>query len=70
MFRIKRFLTWKKRMYVEVLETLCSICLYLESDSFRSRNRYGWVMRDHFQQLKKLSQELREDIGEREDKRK
>lgn len=57
-------------MYVEVLETLCSICLYLESDSIRSRNRYGWVMRDHFQQLKKLSQELREDIGEREDKRK
>ncbi len=70
MFRIKKILTWKKRMYVEVLETLCSICLYLESDSFRSKNRYGEFMRDHFQQLKELSQELRMDIGESENKRK
>lgn len=68
MLKIKKYFTWKKRMYVEVLETLCSICLYLESDHIRSRNRYGEFMRDHFQQLKKLSQELRADICERENK--
>lgn len=47
----------------EVLETLCTICLYLDYEGIYSRNRYAQAMRMHFQQLKELSQSLKEEGG-------
>ena len=64
--KIKRFLNLQKRIQFEVLETLSSICLYLEFDA--RRNRYTEHMRSHFIELKNLSQTLREEINDHESK--
>ena len=46
-------------MKIEILETLATICLYLESDSRSNRNANGVFMRGHFNELKTLSIELK-----------
>lgn len=58
--RIKNYFSLKRRMKIEILETLASICLYLDYDGHFGRNHYAEYMRSHFHQLKALSQELRE----------
>ena len=58
--RIKNYFSLKKRMKIEMLETLASICLYLDYDGHYGKNRYAEYMKFHFHQLKALSQELRE----------
>ena len=57
--RLKNYLSFKKRMQTEVLETLASICLYLDYDGHYGKNRYAEYMRSHFTELKALSEELR-----------
>ena len=47
-------------MKIEILETLASICLYLDYDGHYGNNRYAEYMESHFRQLKALSQEIRE----------
>ena len=55
--KIIKALTLKKRMRIEVIETLCTICLYLESEG---RYRHNAVhMRSHFDELKHISCDLR-----------
>ena len=48
-----------KNMLVEILETLCSICMYLENDARYTHNQIGRYMRSHTMELKKFSEELR-----------
>ena len=59
--KIKNYFTFKKRMNIEILETLATICLYLESDSRTNRNVNGVFMRWHFNELKALSFELKKE---------
>lgn len=58
--RIKNYFSLKKRVQIEMLETLASICLYLDYDGHFARNHYAEYMQSHFRQLKSLSQELRD----------
>ena len=48
-----------KRLIVEIVETLCSICLYLEVEGRRNHNRMAEYMRGHFNALKEFSEDLR-----------
>lgn len=57
--RIKKYFGLRKRIDIEILETLCSICLYLEIDGHFGHNRYARYMGSHFKQLKQISEEIR-----------
>ena len=56
--KIKRYLQLRKAIQLEVLETLCTICLYLDYEGHYSRNRYAHYMQGHFSRLKELSRDL------------
>lgn len=58
--RIRRYFRLRRMIQQEVLETLCTICLYLERDGHFDRNSYARYMGGHFTRLKKLSESLRE----------
>jgi len=58
---IKKF-RFYKGLLREIIETLCTICLYLESEAHHSRNRQGNIMRLHFDTLKKYSDTLGKEI--------
>lgn len=63
--RIKRYFFLRriqKEMQVEVLETLATICLYLEADGRYSHNSRAWHMKAHFEGLKHYSDILRKEI--------
>lgn len=60
--KIRKYITRRKKMQVEILETLATICLYLDWEGQRGRNRYGEFMRHHFQELKGFSEELRREL--------
>lgn len=58
---VKNKINFYKRLIIEVIETLCTICLIMESET---RNyRYRSIMRSHFTELKKASDRLKEDLG-------
>jgi hypothetical protein len=48
-----------RSLLVEIIETLCTICLYLERDGRYTHNETGVHMHSHFEELKKFSEELR-----------
>ena len=50
-----------KNLLIEIIETLCSICLFLESLGFRYYNSEGLSFRGHFKNLKHFSSILRSD---------
>lgn len=58
--KIKERFSLQRRIQYEVLETLATICLYLERDAYYGRNPYGSHFGGHFTALKKLSSELRD----------
>lgn len=58
--RIKNYFSLQRRIQIEILETLCTICLWLERDGHYDRNPYSQHMSGHFQYLKDLSKELRD----------
>ena len=60
--KIKRYFALQRRIQIEILETLCTICLYLQHEGHYPRNRYAEYMQSHFKELKDLSQELREKV--------
>lgn len=64
MNRIKKKIIFYKKVLVEILETLCSICLYLEFEGRFRRNPHFEHMRTHFMVLKEASKTLREEIYE------
>ena len=56
---MRKKIRFYKALLAEVIEALCSICLYLERDGHFSHNYASTHMRDHFTVLKKYSEELR-----------
>ena len=48
-----------KALLVEIIETLCTICLYLERDGRYTHNEESRHMRGHFTILKDFSEDLR-----------
>ncbi len=50
-----------KNLLVEIIEILCSICLYLYNQGRLEHNIHAEHMRDHFTVLKGYSKELRKD---------
>ena len=56
--KFKLLMTYKKAV-IEILETLATICLYLDSEGRGKHNRYGQFMMAHFDKLKKYSEGLR-----------
>jgi hypothetical protein len=67
MKRLRKKILFYKALLVEIVETLCSICLYLESDRVGRYNPHSIHMRDHFYELKKASKELRDELAERKE---
>ena len=57
--KLKDYFSLQRNIQIETLETLCTICLWLEHDGRHSRNPYSEYMNDHFVALKSLSKELR-----------
>ena len=69
MKKIKKKILFYKALLVEIVETLCSICLYLESEGRMRRNPQSMHMQGHFRQLKDASRVLRGELAEeRKDK--
>lgn len=51
-----------KRAIVEIIETLCTICMYLEYEGrHRQPNIYTQYFHSHFRELKQISKEIRGD---------
>lgn len=57
---MRKKIKFYKAILIEIMETLCSICLYLEKDGRYSHNDEARYMRSHFNVLKNLSEVLRE----------
>ena len=57
--KIKNYFRLKRAIQHEILETLCTICLYLDYEGHYSRNRYAQHMQEHFHRLKELAEDLR-----------
>lgn len=57
-----------KGLLFEITETLCSICLYLDSQGRREHNRNAGYMRGHFNELQKYACELEKDINKQKEK--
>lgn len=57
--KIKAYISLQRRIQHEALETLASICRYLDRDGRLSHNPYYEYMEGHFESLLKLSEELR-----------
>ena len=51
--------SFKNRLVIEVIETLCSICLFMEFEGRRSRNRFAEHMGSHYEELKADSEIMR-----------
>lgn len=64
MRKIRAKILFYKGLLVEILETLCSICLYLDADRIGRYNPHSVHMRGHFDNLKQASEILREEIAE------
>ena len=54
-----RKIRFYKSLLIEIVETLCTICLYLEIEGRRTHNQYGMYMGAHFNVLKDFSTEMR-----------
>lgn len=59
MRKIKQKIRYYRAILIEIIETLCSICLYLEMDGRHTRNEEYIHMRSHFNMLKSFSTDLR-----------
>ena len=62
--KIKKYFHLQRLICFEVLETLATICLFLdhEGNLSRPRNPYSDYMKDHFNMLKSFSDEIRNDL--------
>lgn len=57
---MKKKIRFYKALLREIIETLCTICLYLEKDGRYTHIEESRHMRGHFIALKGFSEELRE----------
>lgn len=67
MKKIKKKIIFYKALLVEIVETLCSICLYLESEGRFRHNPHYMHMNSHFKMLKQASSVLRAELAERKE---
>ena len=58
---MKKKIKLYKSLLVEIIETLCTICLVLERLCYRNHIDDGIHMRGHIMQLKKYSEDLRQN---------
>lgn len=58
--KIKQYLKLQANIQIEIIETLASICSYLDFDGHHCRNPYSKYMQSHYKNLLELSKELRE----------
>lgn len=65
MTKIAQRILFYKALLVEIIETLCSICLFLEMDGRFRHNPQTEHMRGHFVALKQASSVLRRETAER-----
>lgn len=56
---MKKKIRFYKALLIEIIETLCTICLYLERDGRYTRNEESRHMIGHFTALKAFSEDLR-----------
>lgn len=56
---MRKKIRFYKSLLTEIVETLCTICLYLETEGWRSHNGMAQCMRSHFGALKGFSEEMR-----------
>lgn len=65
----KKIKKWKQKRQLrrlilhEILEMLCSICLYLESDARHHGNPHARKFRSHFDMLKNMACEVRNEYN-------
>lgn len=64
MRKIRSKVLFYKGLLVEILETLCSICLWLNADRLGRYNPHSIHMQEHFNNLKQASVILRGEIAE------
>lgn len=64
MKKIKKKIIFYKCLFIEIVETLCSICLYLDRMSRSDR----YIFRSHFNALKGYSEKMRYEIISKEHK--
>lgn len=58
---MKKKIKFYKALLIEIIETLCTICLYLERDGRYTHNEESRHMISHFTALKAFSEDLREE---------
>lgn len=69
MRKIRTKVLFYKGLLVEILETLCSICLWLNADRLGRYNPHSVHMRGHFNNLKQASETLRGEMAEERKKK-
>ena len=62
MKKIRNRIYFYKMLLLEIVETLCTICLFLSREGMSKRNPQSMNMQSHFDSLKYLSNSLRNDI--------
>lgn len=58
---MRKRIKFYKGMIIEILETLCTICLFLDAFGRRSHIPYAEHFHSHFDELKMYSMQLREE---------
>lgn len=56
---MRKKIRFYKELLVEILETLCTMCLYMEREGKRNRIEESQMMHSHFEMLKSYSDTLR-----------
>lgn len=49
----------KKKMQIEIMETLSDICLYMQLDGFKKDNGYGQFMYTYYSNLQDILKEYK-----------
>lgn len=49
----------KKKIQIEIMETLSDICLYIQLDGFKKDNGYGQFMYTHYNNLQDILKEYK-----------
>lgn len=65
---MRKKIRFYKHLVLEVVETLCTICLYLDRESRYSHNQYGRYMLSHFNELKRSSDAMKDEMGIKEER--
>lgn len=58
--KIKKRIFLRRSVQIEILETLCTICLWLEHQGHYNGNPCSRHMGEHFEAMRALSRELRD----------